>query len=203
MNKLISLLMILSPLWANGSDRSVSDAAVISLTSYGEYQVYCKDGSEEIVTSLDIKLDNVCPKLTSISDYEILSVHKNTDGTFDVVCKNLSKHTASKEELMEGTVCEKTPNPIPSPQYSLKEETYYPVSSESYFCDSYYIADTVYDTSSNLKSFTLGCTNSDSWGFTCNSGHCNATGGRTIDLTSGVNDEFEYQTGGYTSRMTL
>ncbi|MCB0377729.1 MAG: hypothetical protein KDD33_04490 [Bdellovibrionales bacterium] len=188
---------LLQPALADFSSLSINDAAVITLLADGSYQVNCKDGSIESASDLDIKLDNICPKLTSVPAYDILSVQKREDGMFDVVCKDLSKHIASQEDLMAGKVCSEHP-----PQFSLQEGIYLPLSTDSYFCDDYQVSEVESNASGEVVSFNYHCTTDSPWPFTCQQGQCNEKGGsRSIQLTEGIDDQFEYQTGGLTSKM--
>lgn len=92
---------------------TVNEIAVMNGRDDGKYDIFCTNGNREIVTDLDIRLNNVCPNLKSSKPTNILSLQKRSDGKFDIVCRDLRKLIATETELLKGDVCGATPPPPP------------------------------------------------------------------------------------------
>ena len=101
------------------------------------YSVICQNDSRETVTNVDLKLDNVCPKLIETGDLGILSIQKNADGSFQVVCTDKTVKTADKEEILEGNVCAPSEDngQNENPVYLLSEGTYRANPNPHSFCE--------------------------------------------------------------------
>lgn len=83
----------------------LSKVASMQKRQDGRYNVICKTGNFEVVTDLDITLNNVCPHLTSTESLEIIAMQMRDDGKFDVMCSDYSRYVASREEILMGQVC--------------------------------------------------------------------------------------------------
>lgn len=132
---MLPVLGLLFTLQAFGEDvlpATITDVAVMHGRDDGRYDVFCVNGNREVVTDLDIRLNNVCPNLKESKPTGILSLQKRSDGDYDVVCRNLRKLVATEEEILEGTVCAPA-----TPKYYLETGVYKAV--EGYM--SYYDQD--------------------------------------------------------------
>ncbi len=126
---------------------SFRDVAVMHGRDDGRYDVFCVNGNREIVTDLDLHLNNVCPNETSSAPTNILSLQRRSDGQYDVVCRDLKKLVATEAEVLNGGVC----NPS-VPSVILQSGNFHPISGHT----SYYpqIAKAVMD-GSKLKEIQL------------------------------------------------
>ncbi|HAG90587.1 MAG TPA: hypothetical protein DCL41_01875, partial [Bdellovibrionales bacterium] len=86
------------------SPLSLGDTASVHLDPDGGYIAYCKNGDIEHISDMDLKLDNMCPRLEKIDSLGILSIQMREDGNFDVLCQDLSKATVTREEILSGKV---------------------------------------------------------------------------------------------------
>ncbi len=102
---------------------AIADVAVMNGRDDGKYDVYCTNGNREVVTDLDLRLNNVCPNLKSSKPTGILSLQKRADGQFDVVCRDFKKIVATEAQVMEGNLC------APAAPKILLEEGIYKVIS--------------------------------------------------------------------------
>ncbi len=69
------------------------------------YSVMCRDGSRESVTTTDLTVDNICPKLDLNRPNNILSLFHLESGEFEVVCLDMSRKRVDADQLVSGEVC--------------------------------------------------------------------------------------------------
>jgi hypothetical protein len=104
----LSMLFTLSA-FADWESKTISEVAVMHARDDGKYDIFCTNGTREMVTDLDLRLNNVCPNLKSSKPTNILSLQKRADGDFDVVCRSLKKLVATEAQIIEGSVCGNNP----------------------------------------------------------------------------------------------
>jgi hypothetical protein len=108
---------------------AIPDVAVMSGRDDGKYDVFCKNGNRELITDLDLRLNNVCPNLRESKRTNILSLQRREDGKFDVVCRDLRKLVSEESEIKMGTACDPR-----VPRISLEDGYYKPTSGHmSYY----------------------------------------------------------------------
>lgn len=84
---------------------SVSDIGSMTRDQDGNFEVTCADGSTEYVSELDIKLNNVCPKIETANRSRIKSATKRADGLFDVTCVDGAVLIADATQIIAGGLC--------------------------------------------------------------------------------------------------
>ena len=72
-----------------------------------EYSVLCANGNKEIVTTIDLQLNNVCPHKNIETLGNILSMQRREDGRFDVICRQTPTSISiySAQQIRDGVAC--------------------------------------------------------------------------------------------------
>lgn len=180
---------------------SLDDIASVQRNPDGTYAVICRDLSEERVTDMDLKVNNVCPHSTQIDSLLILSVQKREDGNFDVVCRDLTRKVAARDEIMNGKVCTQPIQP-PNSKYDLAEGLYLPESTDTFFCENYTLSNR-HSSGGQIQSFSLTCPNGTTFRFTCAIDQCKEAEGRVIVMSPNVKNRFSYTSGAYSTYLKL
>jgi hypothetical protein len=183
---ILSFLLALSAVASPSA--SIPDVAVMSGRDDGRYDVYCKNGNHEVVSDLDISLNNVCPNRTSSEPTLILSMQRREDGSFDIVCRDLKKIVATEAEILQGGVCDPE-----APKLALEPGFYKVVSGHM----SYY-SHTVTTTQENgsLKEVQLRLENGWNCRMSCEGATCKGISGSstctgyTLQVLSPVKYQF-------------
>lgn len=69
------------------------------------FDVVCKNRKSEVVSDLDLKLDNVCPRKVDLSRFAVTAIDYRADGDFNVICQNHELKVASRKQILTGTLC--------------------------------------------------------------------------------------------------
>ncbi len=94
--------------------KAVEDIVSMQRTnSPDEYSVLCANGTKEIVTTIDLQLNNVCPHKNIVTLGKILSMQRREDGRFDVICRQnpTSVSVFSAQQIRDGVACADTKLP--------------------------------------------------------------------------------------------
>lgn len=152
---------------------AIPDVAVMNGRDDGKYDVFCKNGNRELVTDLDLRLNNVCPNLRESKRTNILSLQRREDGMFDVVCRDLKKYIAAEAEIMMGTVCDT------KPRITLENGLYKVTSGHM----SYYPQNITTDHEGDLKSVQVNLDNGWNCFMGCSGAVCKGTKGSSTCAT--------------------
>lgn len=103
---LMLLMVVVLAILAQAARPQLSDEVIsVRARPDGTYEIVCRDRSFELASELDLKLDNLCPKLVDLTETGIKNLQHRSDGRFDVVCDNSSAHIASRHEVLAGQLC--------------------------------------------------------------------------------------------------
>lgn len=91
---------------------AVKDVAAIQQQVDGTYNVYCVNGTQEVVTASDLAIENVCPYVKPGVPACIKSIIKLPGDVFEAICQDGTYARGSAEDVKQGRVC---PCPIPTP----------------------------------------------------------------------------------------
>lgn len=195
---LVCLMGLLSSMGFAVDTFSVGKIQKISARVDGNYNISCENALQEVATDLDIRLNNVCPVVSSVPSLNFQSVEGIGEGTFAVVCTDGSHKVVTKEQMTSGEVCP----PLPE-SYSVVAGNYAPKTRDRYFCKRYNVNQVVTDENQQIKSFGLKCRFAGNWNFLCEKGRCTSGEGRTITLQSNVKNTFKYESEGNVTTLLL
>lgn len=94
------------------SKSGLEKVKVLSFVNAGKYLVLCENNEQELVTQLDLDLNNVCPRIKEAKPSNIKFAFNLGGEVFQVVCIDDTSKLASIEQIKNKEVCKAVVTPL-------------------------------------------------------------------------------------------